>query len=101
MRTDPLLNQVWGRGLDLTSQPTLSHILFDLRGKLPKDLEQSAAIARHQDGGNDATGALQAQGYATTESLTALYNLSEEARTASTEDQLVAAYASLTVPDTS
>jgi hypothetical protein len=33
--------------------------------------------------------------------LTALYNLSEEARTASTEDQLVAAYASLTVPDTS
>jgi Holliday junction DNA helicase RuvA len=70
---------------------TASRILLDLRGKLPKDLEQNAVLARQDSGGSDVIGALQALGYTTAEAMTALQKLPEEDRNASIEDQVVAA----------
>jgi Holliday junction DNA helicase RuvA len=70
---------------------TASRILLDLRGKLPKDLEQNMAVAGQNSGGNDVIGALQALGYTTAEAMTALKKLPEEDRDASIEDQVVAA----------
>ena len=69
---------------------TASRILLDLRGKLPKDLEQNAVLARQDSGGSDVIGALQALGYTTAEAMTALQKLPEEDRNASIEDQVVA-----------
>lgn len=70
---------------------TASRILLDLRGKLPKDLEQKMAVASQGSGGNDVIGALQALGYTTAEAMAALNKLPEDDRDASVEDQVVAA----------
>jgi Holliday junction DNA helicase RuvA len=96
-RPDELLDVIAAEEVSLLStvpgigKRTASRILLDLRGKLPRDLEQEVAVTRQQDGGSDVIGALQALGYTTAEAMTALNNLPEDARFASTEDKVVAA----------
>lgn len=73
---------------------TASRILLDLRGKLPENLTPAMTPGSGEQP-NDVLGALQALGYTAAEAMAAIQQLPDEARSAPTEDQVLAALRSL------
>ena len=96
-RPDELLNVIAAEEVALLAtvpgigKRTASRILLDLRGKLPQDIERTAAVAGVPGGGGEVIGALEALGYTTAEALTAIKDLPDDVRGGPIEEQVLAA----------